>query len=104
MIKTLFVRLSGLVLASFAFAPAVTAILKGEPPVVSRFFNNLYVPLWWWRWVWKWMPAVRLPIETWADLISSLPGIFAIGFVTVGTVVAFGTGNDGAARRWEGRP
>ena len=102
MIKSLMIRVCGLILAVIAFPPALVSLLKGVPPPFSTALlapRSLF-----WRWLRTWMPAIHYPILSWNDVWWSLPGILAVGIVGVGLAIAFGKRNKPVPLRWEDEP
>jgi hypothetical protein len=98
MIKNLFLRLCGLLLAGLAFPPALVALLKGTP-LFSHLYRSVTSPFW--RWIWTAMPAIRYPIKNWNDLSPSLPGFVAVALLGIGLAVAFVKRKQPVKRRWE---
>lgn len=104
MIKRLLLRLLGLLMALLAFAPAMTAVIKGCPLPIGRVFPGLFRPSWWWDWIWTWMPAVRFPWATWGDVLWSLPGLIAVILFGIGLGLAFGGPSKSKRKHWEDEP
>jgi hypothetical protein len=104
MLKRLLLRLMGLAIASLAFAPAMTAVIKGCPVPIGRVFSGLFRPDWWWTWIWSWMPAVRFPWDSWSDILWSLPGGIAVILFGIGLGLAFGGSPKGKRKHWEVEP
>jgi hypothetical protein len=104
MIKSLAVRLGGLVLAVVAFVPAVVTVFKNLPLAFVSAFRPLYHPLWWWRWVAAWMPAIRAPWKTASDAWVSLPGLLAVAAVAIGLGIFFHRNSRHPPRNWEDEP
>jgi hypothetical protein len=104
MIKNLMLRLSGVAMIAFGFAPAMVAVLKTLPVSFSAALCDLYHPLWLWECAWRWTPALRLPMESWGDLGSSIPGLLALSSVGIGLVIVLQKEKRPPRRRWEDKP
>ena len=96
------IRVAGLLLAILSFAPALDTMLNASPIDLVPLFRPFYHPLWWWRWVGSWMPTIRFPWKSFADVIQSLPGLFALSVVGMGLAVCFHR-NRRPRQRWEDR-
>ena len=98
MIKSLYVRICGLLFAAIASSPALVALLKGTP-IFLQLHRSVRSPFW--RWIWTAMPAIRYPIRNFNDLFESLPGFFAVAVFGIGLAVAFAKKRKPAKHRWE---
>jgi hypothetical protein len=99
-LKSLTYRLGGLLLATAAFIPASTSLLKG----VGGYTSNHVLHTEPFRWTAAWMPAIHYPISSLHDLLWSLPGIAAVCVVGFGLSTAFGVREKKTAQRWEESP
>jgi hypothetical protein len=96
MFKSICIRFVALLVALLASVPALVALLKAIGPAGHRVL--LGVPLF--KAAMPWISEFRYPMESWADFVSSLPGIISVAISGAGFGVAFRNPKK-TVRRWE---